>query len=761
MANQDGLSKYVEAAEALGPGDPGPGGGVRPRDLHRDRRAARRHPGVGGRPRRPEPQGDRGVRGRGAQRDLDAARRAGRRLGGRPGRGWPTSCADRARRAAGHLDGHRHPRRGSVQGGGLRRADGQEGRSGGQGRDGQGQEGHHQEGPGQEGPGQEGHRQEGHAPRRPRPPRPRRPPAKKAPAKKAPAKKAPAKKAPAKKAPAKKAPAKKSAAPAAPPGQSASRVGQLTKSARRRLDLELVRRGLVQNRQQAQAAVAGGTGAGRRCGGRQAGAPGGARPSRSRPPGDGPALRQPRRREARRAPSTGSASRWTGRRALDAGASTGGFTDCLLQRGAARVFAVDVGYGQLDARLRSDPRVVVPRADQHPDCSPGRLWRPATPLRPGRPGDGRPVLHLPHRGGAGPGRAGAAARGPTWCCWSSRSSRPGGPRRLGGKGVIRDPQLWRQALDRVASALEAAGAGIMGAMARRWPAPAGNTEFLLHAAARRPGGDADPGRRTWLDVAVAEGQASGPPGGARRWPPWPCWSTGRPEAAEALALPSRGLAGSRATGPGSLQLGTDGRSGRRGGPAGSPRCRSGGHRLAVSLGGDGTFLAWSPWPGRPGSRCSGSTSAGWATSRGGARRPGRARSSASWPEDYDVEDRMVMAVTVEATSPRPATERPGRDRGDGRRRGRRMHLDGPERDGGREDGARPHGAPGARPSTASPSSPTRPTACWWPPRPVRRPTTCRPAARSCPRGCAAHGRHAGGPPPGHRPQPGPGRPTRW
>ncbi len=48
-----------------------------------------------------------------------------------------------------------------------------------------------------------------------------------------------------------------------------------------------------------------------------------------------------------------------GRVALDVGASTGGFTDCLLQAGAARVYAVDVGFGQLDARLRSDPRVVV------------------------------------------------------------------------------------------------------------------------------------------------------------------------------------------------------------------------------------------------------------------------------------------------------------------------------------------------------------------------------------------------------------------
>ncbi|MBI5285697.1 MAG: TlyA family RNA methyltransferase [Chloroflexi bacterium] len=48
-----------------------------------------------------------------------------------------------------------------------------------------------------------------------------------------------------------------------------------------------------------------------------------------------------------------------GRVAMDVGASTGGFTDCLLQRGAARVYAIDVGYGQLDQRLRGDARVVV------------------------------------------------------------------------------------------------------------------------------------------------------------------------------------------------------------------------------------------------------------------------------------------------------------------------------------------------------------------------------------------------------------------
>ena len=57
--------------------------------------------------------------------------------------------------------------------------------------------------------------------------------------------------------------------------------------------------------------------------------------------------------------STRSRSTVTGRRALDIGASTGGFTDVLLQRGAASVIALDVGHGQLDWRLRTDPRVIV------------------------------------------------------------------------------------------------------------------------------------------------------------------------------------------------------------------------------------------------------------------------------------------------------------------------------------------------------------------------------------------------------------------
>ncbi|HEY0553964.1 MAG TPA: TlyA family RNA methyltransferase [Thermoanaerobaculia bacterium] len=61
---------------------------------------------------------------------------------------------------------------------------------------------------------------------------------------------------------------------------------------------------------------------------------------------------------------------------LDVGASTGGFTDCLLQRGAARVYAVDVGYGQLDLRLRNDPRVVVMERINARNLSPDALPEP-------------------------------------------------------------------------------------------------------------------------------------------------------------------------------------------------------------------------------------------------------------------------------------------------------------------------------------------------------------------------------------------------
>jgi 23S rRNA (cytidine1920-2'-O)/16S rRNA (cytidine1409-2'-O)-methyltransferase len=189
-----------------------------------------------------------------------------------------------------------------------------------------------------------------------------------------------------------------------------------------------------------------------------------------------------------------------GRRVLDAGASTGGFTDCLLQRGAAHVYAVDVGHGQLDQRLRNDRRVSVlervnvrtltPAAmrERDPSFEPCSLVTadlsfislvtvmPALCGPVGRP-DAELILLVKPQFEAG--RV-VVAR---------------------GKGVVRDPEVWRAALEGVTSALADAGTGIMGAMVSPLTGPAGNVEFLVHArksAATHAAGDpsrSDPSRR--------------------------------------------------------------------------------------------------------------------------------------------------------------------------------------------------------------------------------------------------------------------------
>ena len=162
----------------------------------------------------------------------------------------------------------------------------------------------------------------------------------------------------------------------------------------------------------------------------------------------------------------------TGLRVLDAGSSTGGFTDCLLQRGAARVVAVDVGRGQLDARLRSDPRVDVHERTHVRAMDIGEpvdlvcadlsfiSLRRALPwlLAAVRPGRDLVLLVKPQfeadRAEAGRGR-----------------------------GVIRDPEVRERAVEGVAAAAEDLGAVIMGRVVSPLTGADGNVEIFLHLKA--------------------------------------------------------------------------------------------------------------------------------------------------------------------------------------------------------------------------------------------------------------------------------------
>jgi len=142
----------------------------------------------------------------------------------------------------------------------------------------------------------------------------------------------------------------------------------------------------------------------------------------------------------------------TGAVALDAGASTGGFTDCLLRHGASVVAALDVGHGQLDARLRADERVVVlERTTAAVPVLAGPIALPGAPL----------VLLVK----------------PQFEVGRAEASR--------GRGVVREPGLWLGSLRAVASSLAAAGAAIMDVMRSPITGASGNTEFFVHAVAHR------------------------------------------------------------------------------------------------------------------------------------------------------------------------------------------------------------------------------------------------------------------------------------
>jgi 23S rRNA (cytidine1920-2'-O)/16S rRNA (cytidine1409-2'-O)-methyltransferase len=190
-----------------------------------------------------------------------------------------------------------------------------------------------------------------------------------------------------------------------------------------------------------------------------------------------------------------------GRRCLDAGASTGGFTDCLLIRGAATVVAVDVGYGQLHPRLREDDRVDVHERTNIRHLDDGRLDAA------NGPGGFELIvadLSFISLTTVVPVLVGRAAPGADLVLLVKPQFEVGHVEVSRGRGVVRDQALRRRALDGVASAPVTAGATIMGAMASPVLGPAGNAEYLLWArtgpaATQSPALDVDAA----LDAAVA------------------------------------------------------------------------------------------------------------------------------------------------------------------------------------------------------------------------------------------------------------------
>ena len=182
-----------------------------------------------------------------------------------------------------------------------------------------------------------------------------------------------------------------------------------------------------------------------------------------------------------------------GARCLDAGASTGGFTDVLLERGAAGVVAVDVGYGQLVWRLRSDPRVRVHDRTNVRNLAPEAIGGPVDLTVADLSFISlRTVLPALAACTAGDGSVAPMVK-PQFEV---------GRERLGSGGVVRSPELRLAALTEVTGAARALGLVLRGAVASPLPGPSGNVEFFLWLS--RTGVDAG-------DAALATAVAEGPP----------------------------------------------------------------------------------------------------------------------------------------------------------------------------------------------------------------------------------------------------------
>jgi len=156
--------------------------------------------------------------------------------------------------------------------------------------------------------------------------------------------------------------------------------------------------------------------------------------------------------------------------ALDIGASTGGFTDVLLRAGAAQVVAVDVGYGQLDWKLRSDPRVTVLDRVNVRSLRPAQV-APAPELVTAD-------LSFISLAAVLPALADCAAADADFVVMVKPQFEVG-KGKVGAGGVVRDPALRAEAVRAVAQAAADLGLGVLGVTASPLPGPSGNVEYFL------------------------------------------------------------------------------------------------------------------------------------------------------------------------------------------------------------------------------------------------------------------------------------------
>ena len=251
---------------------------------------------------------------------------------------------------------------------------------------------------------------------------------------------------------------------------------------KKRLDVLLVERGLAESRSQAQALVLAGL------------VPGHDKPGEQVSEDAELAVERPPRFVSRGGEKLQNALDAfavdvTGLDCADVGASTGGFTDCLLQAGAARVVAIDVGYGQLHPRLRSSPQVTVlervnarsltelPFTPEFVVCDVSFIS--VTKALP-------PVLRL-----AAPGWEALVLVKPQFEAGRSEVV----------KGVVRDPGVQRNVIERVIEAAHGWDAVTVGVVDSGLPGPKGNREFFVHLE-HRPGEPNPDDIDLWIADAV-------------------------------------------------------------------------------------------------------------------------------------------------------------------------------------------------------------------------------------------------------------------